>query len=164
VVTRRSPLGSLEALRQRARDSQRARLADEVKATEQADARAEAAESAVQSATAEHEQARQAESQRAREVGLRAAEGLRRAAWEAATRRQLATLQGDAEQCRQERESALVQQEQAAAQLERLDTELKQVKQRLDAGARVHQRRVERDRQDAQDDLSLHRFLNRKDA
>jgi hypothetical protein len=161
---RRSPLGPLELLRRRARDSQRAQLADEISAAQRAEARVEAAETALQSATLEHEQAREEETRRAGDSGLRAAEGQRRAQWEAASRRQLASLQSNAEQCRQEQSSAIAQQERAAQHLERLDGELKQVAQRLEAAARQEQRRLERDRQDAQDDLSLHRFLNRKDA
>jgi hypothetical protein len=163
-VKRRSPLGPLQDLRQRARDRQRTKLAEEVAATVQAEARAEAARSALQTATAEHEQAREAENVRASGAILRAAEGMRRAAWEAAARRQLEALQSTAERARDERESALAEQERAAQQLERLDGELKQVKDRLDAAARLRERQLERDRQDHQDDLSLHRFMKRKDA
>jgi hypothetical protein len=163
-VKPRSPLGPLEDLRQRARDHQRTKLAAEVAAAQEAQARADAAQSALQNATVEHEQAREAENLRSSGVMLRAAEGMRRAAWEAATRRQLETLQTTAERYRDERETALAEQERAAVQLERLNGELKQVKDRLDAAARMRQRQVERDRQDAQDDLSLHRFLKRKDA
>jgi len=89
---------------------------------------------------------------------------MRRAAWEAAARRQLETLQSAAEASREQRQAALAEQERAAEQLQRLDGELKQVKERLDAAARLRQRQVERDRQDAQDDLSLHRFIKRKDT
>lgn len=163
-MKRRSPLGPLQDLRQHARDGQRTKLAEEVAAVQEAEARAEAARSALQTATTEHEQAREAENVRSSGVLLRAAEGMRRAAWEAAARRQLETLQHTAERCRDERETALAEQERAAVQLERLDGELKQVKDRLEAAARMRQRQVERDRQDAQDDLSLHRFLKRKDA
>jgi hypothetical protein len=163
-VKRRSPLGFLEDVRQRARDSQRAKLAHEVDAARRAEMRAEAAESALHSAASEHEQARELEKLRESGVHVRAADGQRRAAWEAAARQQLATLQSDAEQCRQQQTSAQAEQERAAQQLERLDGELKQVKERLGAALRQETRRLERDRQDAQDDLSLHRFLNRKDA
>lgn len=163
-MKRRSPLGSLEDLRQRARDRQRTKLAEDVAATQKAEAHAEAAESALQSATAEHEQAREAENVRSSGVTLRAAEGMRRAAWETAARRQLEALQGAVEESRGLRQAALAEQERAAVQLERLDGELKQVKERLDAAARLRQRQVERDRQDAQDDLSLHRFIKRKDT
>lgn len=163
-VKRRSPLGSLEDLRQGALERQQAKLAQEVAAAQKAQALAEAAARALQSATHEHEQARGAENLRASGVVLRAADGMRRAAWEAAARRQIETLQSTAERCRDERQSAVAEQERAAQQLERLDGELKQVKERLEAAARMRQRRIERDRQDAQDDLSLHRFLNRKDA
>jgi hypothetical protein len=163
-VKRRSPLDSLEQLRTRARDEQRAELKAQIEAAEAARERRGSAERAWQASAEAHKGARTLENQRLSGPGISAAEGQRCAAWEASCRQQLAALESDLERRVSEQNSALAKQSDAAARLTRLDAELKQVSERLLEQARERARQRENGVQEVADELALQRFRGRKGA
>ena len=163
-MKRRSPLDSLEQLRARARDEQRAELKAQIEAAQAARERRGSAERAWRASTDAHKGARSLENQRLSGPGISAGEGQRCAAWEASSRQQLAALESDLERRVSEQNSALAQQRDAAERLTRLDAELKQVSERLLEQERERARRRENGVQEAADELSLQRFRGRKDA
>lgn len=163
-MKRRSPLDSLEQLRTRARDEQRAALKAQIDAVELARERRGSAERAWRAGAEAHKSARTLENQRLKGPGISAGEGQRHAAWEASCRQQLALLQSDLERSVSEQNSALAKQRDAAAQLTRLDAELKQVSERLHEQARERARRHENGVQEVADELALQRFRGRKET
>jgi hypothetical protein len=163
-VKRRSPLDSLEQLRTRARDEQRAELKSQIEAAELARERRGSAERAWRAGTEAHKSARTLENQRLSGPGSSASDGQRRAAWEASRRQELAALESDLARRVSEQNSALAKQQDAAARLTRLDAELKEVSERLLEQARERARRRENGVQEAADELSLQRFRGRKET
>ena len=158
-MKRRSALDSLEDLRERALDAQRAALAEALRKARLAEEQARASQSELRGAVTEYTKLREAEQAELSLRGLRAADGQRRIVWEEAARQRLAALAEAAARHARAETSARDEQARATARLTALDGELKAVREEIDNRAERARRRAENSRQDALDDLSLHRFL-----
>jgi hypothetical protein len=154
----------LKELRQRAHDRQRSELASRIQAEKDAAAREIEARRALLAAASAAQSARGEEAQRLQQNGITAAEGQWRLAWERALRQNQEQLARDLDQAMQTRRAASAEEEQARGALSFTDAELKQVEGRLDQQTLALRRGLERTEQEAQDEASLRRFLERKGA
>jgi hypothetical protein len=154
----------LKELRQRAHDRQRSELASRIQAEKAAAARELQARQALLEAAEAAQSARGQEAQRLEHDGITAAEGQWRLAWERSLRQNQEQLAQDLDQAMHTRRAASADQEQARGALSQADAELKQVEGRLDQQALALRRGLERTEQEAQDEASLRRFLERRGA
>lgn len=160
----RSSLDTLKDLRQRAHESEQSRLARHAEAVRVAEAEQERARQVLLAATARHEAARRDEAQRLSQHGITAAEGQRRALWESAQRRTQAVLWDEHERAVSSHRAAATDHERAREALSRADAELRVVTERINQRERVRRRREEQAQQEALDESSLRRFLERNSA
>jgi hypothetical protein len=160
----RSPLDTLEQLRQRAHDTEQSRLAAHAEAERIAQAEQERARRTLQDATARHDAARREEDERLVHDGITAAEGQRRVAWEKLQRKARAQLWEVHERAVDRYRTAATELERARQALTQADAELRQVRQRIDKRERSRLQGEERAQQEVVDDSSIRRFLERNGA
>lgn len=160
-VKRRSPLDTLKELRQRAHDSQRTHLAQQIQAERAAAAQAERARQVLLEALRNEHAARLAEDRRLGESGITAADGQRRAEWEHAMRRTREELTAELDCAVETHRVTLANEEQARRAVDRSDAELKQVQERLDRAELTRQRELERAQQETLDESAMRRYLER---
>jgi hypothetical protein len=160
----RSPLDTLEQLRQRAHDTEQSRLARHAEAERIAEAEQERARQTLHEATLRHEAARRAEDERLVQQGITAAEGQRRVAWEKLQRKARAQLWDVHERAVDKYRSAATELERARQALTQADAELRQVRQRIDKRERTRLEGEERAQQEIADESSTRRFLERNGA
>jgi hypothetical protein len=163
-VTVRSPLDTLQQLRQRAHETEQSRLAAQAEAERRAEAERERARRLLLAATAEHEATRREEDHRLLRAGITAAEGQRRELWEKAQRKSRALLGEEHERAVGSHQAASTQHEQAREALGRADAELKQVRDRIERRERSRRHGEELAQQETIDESSVRRFLERSDA
>jgi hypothetical protein len=163
-VAVRSSLDTLEQLRQRAHETEQARLAAQAEAERNAEAEQERARQVLLAATARHELTRREEDHRLIGGGITAAEGQRRVLWESAQRKNRALLWQQHERAAHSSRTAASKHEQARAALTRADAELRQVRERIDRRERSRQRGEEQAQQEVLDESSSRQFLERKGA
>ena len=160
----RSPLETLKDVRQRARDSEQARLAGCSRAEKQAAAAEARARQALLDQLSQAELARRAEDLRLEAGGITAAEGQRRLAWESAQRHTREQLSAELERAVALHREASRQHDLARGALQRADAELEQVERPLQRREQARMRQQEQAHQDTQDDASARAFSERKEA
>jgi hypothetical protein len=163
-VKRRSPLDTLKDLRQRAHDSEQSRLAALTQAEKAAEEAAERARNQLLAAELDNDSARREENRRLSEKGISAAEGQRRMAWEGASRQTREQLADELDRATRSHREAVAKEQQARGAVQRADAELKQVQEHLDQAAQSRRRQVESVEQEALDESSLRRFVERNRA
>jgi len=163
-VKPRSPLETLKDVRQRARDSEQARLVGCSRAEKQAAAAEARARQALLDQLSQAQLERRSEDQRLEAGGITAAEGQRRLAWENAQRRTRENLSAALERAVASHREASRQHELARGALGRADAELEQVERPLQRREQIRLRQQEQARQDTQDDASARAFSERKEA
>src|SRR5690606_33682148 len=129
-----------------------------------AEAAQERARQVLLAATARHEALRREEEQRLVQDGITAAEGQRRALWENAQRRARAVLWEEHERAVDSYRAAATDHERVRGVLARADAELRQVTERIEQRERARQRGEEQAQQEALDESSLRRFVERNGA
>jgi hypothetical protein len=163
-VKPRSPLETLKDVRQRARDSEQARLVGCSRAEKQAAAAEARARQALLDQLSEAELARRTEDQRLEAGGITAAEGQRRLAWESAQRQVRENLSVALERAVASHREASRQHDLARSALQRADAELGQVERPLQRREHARLRQQEQAQQDTQDEASARAFSERKEA
>jgi hypothetical protein len=163
-VKRRSPLDTLKDLRQRAHDSERARLAAFMQAEKAAEEAAARARRELMAADIDTDCTRREEDRRLSESGISAAEGQRRMVWETASRQTREQLADELERATRSHREASAKEEQARGAVQRADAELKQVQEHLDQASQSQRRLMESAEQEALDESSSRRFVERNRA
>jgi len=163
-VKRRSPLDTLKDLRERAHDREQARLAALTRAEKAAEEAANQARRKLLAAELDNDSARRAEDRRLSASGISAAEGQRRMVWEGASRQTREQLADELDRATRTHREAVGREEQARGAVQQADAELKQVQDHLDQAAQSRRRHVESVEQEALDESSLRRFVERNRA
>jgi hypothetical protein len=163
-VTVRSSLDTLEQLRQRVHEKEQSRLAAQAEAERAAEAEQERARQVLLAATAHHEATRREEDYRLLGCGVTAAEGQRRALWETAQRKSRTLLWEEHARAVDSWRVAASKHEQAREALCRADAELRQVRERIERRERTRRLGEEAVQQEAIDESSVRRFLERNGA
>lgn len=160
-MKRRSPLDTLNELRQRAHDSQRSQLAQQAHSERAAAAQAERARGVLLEALRSEQIARLEEDRRLGESGITAADGQRRLEWQRSLRHRHEQLAVQLDQAVASHGEALAREERARHAVQRSDAELKLVRERLRRVEQDAQRERERAQQEALDESAMRRFLER---
>jgi hypothetical protein len=160
----RSPLDTLKHLRKRVHDAEQSKLATHAETEQIADAERERARQVLLAATANYEATRREEDERLGALGITAAEGARRVAWEALQRKNRAALWDEHERAVDAYREAVEKHEQAREALGRADAELRQVEERIEQRERSRRRGEELAQQELLDEAALRRFLDRNGA
>lgn len=163
-VKPRSPLEVLKDLRQRAHAEQQAALALRVEAEKAAEVDEERAHQRLMASQLQARALQSLEDRRLESTGITAREGQWGVAWQGASRRTERRLAHELDRAAGARREASMEQERAQSTLKRADAELKAVEARLEVGQRARQLEGERSQQEALDEASLRRFMERHQA
>jgi len=163
-VKRTSPLETLKDLRQRARESEQARLATRSQSERQAELAEQRARELLLERSSAVEAVRQEEHRRLETKGITAAEGQLRVAWDNAARRAVEQLSADLGRAAARRREAIREHEQAQRALERAHAELEEVERQLAQRERQARQKAEQVQQESHDEASARRFAERSDA
>lgn len=163
-MKRPSALETLKTLRQRQHESEQARLRGAGQAEKEAAEAERRARQAVLGNLAQAEAVRLAEDERLGQRGISAAEGQRRLAWEASTRRLQGELSAELDRAVERHRQAQHDHDQMRAAVQQSNAALEQVEQRLGRDARAAHRKAEQAQQENLDDAASRRFAEPRDA
>ncbi len=145
-------------------DSEQARLATLVQAEKAAEEAAARARRELTAVDIDTDSTRREEHRRLSQNGISAAEGQRRMAWESASRQTREQLAAELERATRSHREAVAKEEQGRGAVQRADAELKQVQEHLNQAAQSQRRQVESAEQEALDESSSRRFVERNRA
>lgn len=162
-MKRSSALETLKTLRQRQHETEQSRLASSQE-RERAAAETELrAREALLGNARETRAARQSEDLRLERSGISAAEGQRRALWEASARRTAQQLSANLAQAAEIHRKATREHEQLRWAVQQSHAALEQVEQRLQRDARLLDRKLEQAQQESLDEAASRRFTERRE-
>jgi hypothetical protein len=160
-VKRPSALETLKTLRQRQHDTEQSRLASSLE-REQAAADGELrAREALLGNLEEARATRRHEDTRLERDGISAADGQRRALWEASARRAAQQLSANLTRAAEIHRKAQREHEQLRLAVQQSHAALEQVEQRLQRDARLLDRKLEHSQQESLDEAASRRFTER---
>jgi hypothetical protein len=160
-VKRPSPLETLKDLQKQAHERGRAALAAGIAAEKAAEVEEQRARRDLAAAQLAASSIRREEDERLRRGGITAAEGRLRLAWQSEALRTERELELGLARAAESRRHALREQELARAALAKAELALKAVEGRLEAGDRARRLDVERAQQEAMDESTSRRFMER---
>jgi hypothetical protein len=163
-VKRPSALETLKTLRQRQHESEQARLVRAGQLEKEAAENERRAREAVLGHTKQAEVVRLAEDERLGQQGISAAEGQRRLAWEACTRRQQEGLAAELQRAVERHQLARQHHDQMRVAVQQSKAALEQVEQRLERNLLAALRKAEQSQQETLDDAASRRFAESRDS